>query len=393
MNDPPSRVRTRGGHDSLAARRRTRSRRGGGVTASMRDDHAQAIHRQDELDFGDEDAHPNLEATIRVNISASNVPGRARRRWRQRRGLTTASTHAAGARNNHDDLDFTEEDGLPEQRPTIRPTLPPSYAPKHVRDLFTLHRRAQLTTVGRENGIERLVAGVESNHVNIKTDLAIRRVNAYVPWVVMGIIFEYGNGKRQGSIDIMNSLDLTDNNIERCGVGWTDIEQGDYIVAMHGHYLADNIDQQFRHSVTLEFASGRRIQYASQDGRMKGRPFSIVVPQPCLIYRIVFKKHESENMIGLVTSLHLPLSRTNASYLPPRYKKVVSEILSIVGKVDEARALSGRKALEEDVWWSILGFVCGWDLEVSPLRSQAAPLFRRRSPLPLSQAEEDRTLS
>jgi len=188
-----------------------------------------------------------------------------------------------------------------------------------------------------------------------------------VGWAVHGLIFEYLNGKRQGCLLVdfgdRLSLDLSDKNIERrSGVGWTEIEYGDYIVGMHGDQLKDPNLIWFCHSVTLEFASGRSIRYSSLHEAWKGEPFSYVVPQPCLVYRITFKHEQNQDMLGLVTSMHLPLSRANMTHLPRRQKEAAIDVLTIAKQVDESRASVGQKPLGEDLWWHILGFIRAWEL-------------------------------
>lgn len=258
-------------------------------------------------------------------------------------------------------------------RPSSRP-MQTLNAPEHVTALDALAEKAQFQTITCENGLEQVVAA--SPVFNPKNDFFIKRVTAGVGWAVHGVVFEYWNGKRQGSLLIdfgdRQNMTLTDKNLEKRNcVGWTDIEYGDYIVGMHGNYLKNRRLLWFCHSMTLEFASGKSITYASNHQEWKGKPFSYSVPKNCLVFRIAFKNDQAEDMLGLVTSLHLPLSRTNIAYLPPEHKNVANAVLLIAKRVDYSRVSNGEKPLGEDVWWHILGFIRAWELSPTTRNNSA----------------------
>jgi len=68
-------------------------------------------------------------------------------------------------------------------------------------------------------------------------------------------------------------------------------------------------------------------------------------------------------MLGLVTSIHLPMSRANFAHLPLKQQKAVDEVLEIGMDVDlKLEKMFGLKPMGEDVWWLILGFLRGFEL-------------------------------
>lgn len=212
-------------------------------------------------------------------------------------------------------------------------------------------------------------------------------------WAIHGLIFEFVDGQRMGTLMVNpgdKPMKLHDKNLaDRACVGWTDIEYGyasenvvfrsvdlcaelfsffvassDYIVGMHGDTLGEGIQSWFCYSLVLTFASGKTVHYEANHEPWRGGPFSFTVPQttPCFVHRISFKHDQKEDMLGLVTSIHLPMSQKTFAYLPLKQQKAVDDILEIGKEVDMKLDKTGQKPMGEDVWWLILGFLRGFDL-------------------------------
>jgi hypothetical protein len=69
-------------------------------------------------------------------------------------------------------------------------------------------------------------------------------------------------------------------------------------------------------------------------------------------------------MRGLVTSIHLPLSVTNMKYLPKEYQEMVEEMFKVFGRVDQMQTFKGRAALNNDIWWNVLGWIHAWEIPI-----------------------------
>jgi hypothetical protein len=138
--------------------------------------------------------------------------------------------------------------------------LPPPLFP-HIQEYEDFNRSAGLTFSKATEGVELATASPNFD----PKGLFIKRVTACIGWAVHGLIFEFVNGKRMGAIlfDFGDrSMNLSDGSIEeRAGVGWTDVDYGDYIVGMHGDRLADDPEKMwFCHdTLVLEFASEKSI--------------------------------------------------------------------------------------------------------------------------------------
>jgi hypothetical protein len=243
----------------------------------------------------------------------------------------------------------------------VQPPEPPR-PPTHIQEYENFNRSAGMTFTKAAEGVELATASPEFD----PSGLFLKRVTACIGWAVHGLVFEFVNGKRMGAILVDfgdRSLNLSDESIEkRAGVGWTDIDYGDFIVGMHGDRLADPGKMWFCHTLVLQFHSGKSIRYEAKHEPWRGLPFSYTVPQPCLVYRIAFKYEQGEDMLGLKSSFHLPINQGNMVYLPPKYKTCVKEILMIGRKIDSDRESKGEKPLGNDVWWRILSMLRGWQL-------------------------------
>jgi len=164
---------------------------------------------------------------------------------------------------------------------------------------YTFGQRFQLGVSNDE--VEQVTAAPDFD----PSQLFLKRVTATVNWAVHGLIFEFVGKERMGCIVNIRRggtsfAGLNDETIaQRSGVGWTDIDYGDYIVGIHGNRVAtphDRTNTWLCHSVTLEFASGRTICYASNHSPWKGESFTCKVPKPCLVYRITFGHGQSTDI-------------------------------------------------------------------------------------------------
>jgi len=230
--------------------------------------------------------------------------------------------------------------------------------------LHSMFRDSLSNTTSNTPGVEQVIA---SPNFDAKR-LFIKRVTACIGWAVHGIVFELYDNTRVGCIldgFAETRLDLTDENIQkRRGAEWHNVDYGDYIVAIHGNQLHNTTLLWFCHSVVLEFRSGKTICLEASHEPWRGEPFAYQVPQPCLVYRVAFRHEQTQDMRGLVTSIHLALSLANMVHLPLENKRTVEAILGVLQDVDVTRESQGFKALSDDLWWNILGWIRAWEMPV-----------------------------
>jgi len=89
----------------------------------------------------------------RVRARAERDPFYGLRRTRPRRVMDAANVL-------HDALELTDVE-LPTQ-PTIRLNMPDTNAPEHLKDLYSLNRRAEIMSVSEQGGLEKVVAENQS---------------------------------------------------------------------------------------------------------------------------------------------------------------------------------------------------------------------------------------
>ena len=216
-------------------------------------------------------------------------------------------------------------------------------------------------------GLEQVTASPEFDAKR----LFLKRVSACIGWAVHGIVFEFVDNTRMGCIldgFAETRMPLTDDSMrKRLGVHWQDVEYGDYIVGIHGNRLHNTNLLWLCHTVVLEFRSGKCIRFESRHEPWRGEPFSYQVPQPCLVYRVAFRHELTQDMRGLVTSIHLPLAINNIPHLPLKNKQTVDAILHVTRDFDMQRESQGRKPLSDDLWWNILGWIRAWEMPVSTI--------------------------
>lgn len=246
-----------------------------------------------------------------------------------------------------------------------RPQPPPEpRVQPYLRELRALEESAKIKPCDVSEGLELVTPSPEFDTEQI----FIKRVTACVGWAIHGLIFEMVDGTRHGTLLVNpgeRPMELNDKNlINRACVGWTDVEYGDYIVGMRGDNLGEGVQSWFCYALTLEFASGMTVSYEANHEPWRGDPFSFRVPttKPCFVHRIAFKNDQKEDMLGLATSIHLPMTRATLPYLPLKQQKAVGDVLEIGRQVDMQLENGGRKPMGEDVWWLILGFLRGWEL-------------------------------
>jgi hypothetical protein len=229
------------------------------------------------------------------------------------------------------------------------------------------------------DGLEQVTASSDFD----PTRLFLKRVTACVGWAVHGLVFEYVDGKRMGYIIDGGGdhyVDLVDDGINRRqGRKWTDVQYGDYVVGIHGNRLVNAIKPWLCQTVALEFASGMTVRYEANHEPWRGEPFSLKVPQPCLVYRITFGHHQEQDMRGLITTLHLPLSPENLLLLPTKHQQAVQETFNAVQQVDEIVESSGQMPLGDDLWWHILGMLTAWQLHLPPPKKKDCPLEKEKN--------------
>lgn len=210
--------------------------------------------------------------------------------------------------------------------------------------------------------------------------LFLKRVTACIGWAVHGIVFEFADNTRVGCIldgFAEVRLDLTDENIQkRLGVEWQNVDYGDYIVGIHGNRLHNTSLLWMCHTVVLEFRSGKTIRFEARQEPWRGQPFAYQVPQPSLVYRITFRHEQRQDMRGLITTIHLPLTVANMEHLPLQNKRALERLLGVLREIDTSRESNGRKALSDDLWWNILGWIRAWEMPV-PLNIQESGLCNR----------------
>jgi hypothetical protein len=88
------------------------------------------------------------------------------------------------------------------------------------------------------------------------------------------------------------------------------------------------------------------------------------VRQPVfLVDKLIFRYGQGcRGFDGLETSVHLLVEQSIAEYLPPPCKMNLQLLMLIVNRIDKGRVAECRNALGEDIWWSILGYLKGYDL-------------------------------
>lgn len=205
-------------------------------------------------------------------------------------------------------------------------------------------------------------------------------------WAVHGIIFEYQGGKRSGIL-LTNSgaeMGLDDASIASRGAlhTWRDVQPGDYLVRISGNQLSGD-DMYLCHSLNLHFASGKTLAFASEHLAWKGESFSRSINQPFLVNSLAFDtKLGFQSCQGSVTSIHLPITQATAGNLPSQCKKKLRLILDLTDQLDSGRIVTGAdRDIGRDAWWTMLGFLTGYDLldDAQNCKLYIADLRRRRS--------------
>jgi len=189
--------------------------------------------------------------------------------------------------------------------------------------------------------------------------LLIRRVTACIGQAIHGLVFEFCDNTRVGCVldgFARTRLELSDDNIrKRLGVEWQNVDYGDYIVRIEGLELHNTSLLWLCHTLELIFFSGKTIRFEAGFKR-HGESFEYPVPQPCLVYRVAFRHEQTQDVRGLITSIHLPISPVNMTHLPLQNKRAIEAVL--------AALRSSVNALSDDLWWHILGWISAWEVPV-----------------------------
>jgi hypothetical protein len=171
---------------------------------------------------------------------------------------------------------------------------------------------------------------------------------------VHGFVLEFLDGTRSGvlldndgdMLDLDNDASLLDRSKEYTE-GWIPVPVlGDYIVGVSGFQL-NHGENYVCHSVVLQFASthqpwrGVEFRY----NRCDSAPF------------------REQADLSPLTSVHLPVHRSIAEHLPPDVKTNLMLIFQIAERVDEYLIAGACESqIADEVWWSILGYLTGYDL-------------------------------
>lgn len=175
-----------------------------------------------------------------------------------------------------------------------------------------------------------------------------------------GIIFQYADGCREGVVLETHSEGnpLRRDLMEKVPWTWHDVEFGDYVCEVRGFHLkASNC---LCHTLEFKFHSGRTLKFEGPPERMRGEVFAYDIPHRCLPFMLSFQRGQCKGVVGLRTSIHLPLSCSNAAYFP--YKQRLLGLLLVAQRLDANMQAHGGSVLGRDVWWHILGFLRGLDL-------------------------------
>eukprot|EP00545_Synedropsis_sp_CCMP1620_P013848 CAMPEP_0119016622 /NCGR_PEP_ID=MMETSP1176-20130426/13848_1 /TAXON_ID=265551 /ORGANISM="Synedropsis recta cf, Strain CCMP1620" /LENGTH=341 /DNA_ID=CAMNT_0006970105 /DNA_START=110 /DNA_END=1135 /DNA_ORIENTATION=- len=202
--------------------------------------------------------------------------------------------------------------------------------------------------------------------------LFLKRIRAMTGWAVHGLVFEFvdetragyivgpsGRLKRHPTDRYTKEIHLSDRNIQRRGGAsdWVSIEPGDYIVEITGFDLAQE-RQYLCHSITLTFASGRIIDFSSDNETWKGQPFQFRTSNNNLLpFMPIFYDGGCHGMTSLQTSINLPFTRQNAQFYPNR--DALLNLLKVFNRIDSQHL---EKSLGKDVWWHILEMLHSRDL-------------------------------
>jgi hypothetical protein len=195
----------------------------------------------------------------------------------------------------------------------------------------------------------------------------VTRVCVCVGWAVHGVVFEFDDASRSGIL-LSNyghvMVPLEDHILlSRPSCRWESVvKPGDYIVCVSGYQLAGTPDY-LCHTLSLQFASGQTMSFASSHLPWKGEEFSYVVRQPFLVNELIFRRGLGcQGFDGLVTSVHLLVEQSTAEYLPRPCKMNLQLIMLIADRIDKSRIAEGKNSIGGELWWSVLRYLQGYDL-------------------------------
>jgi len=175
------------------------------------------------------------------------------------------------------------------------------------------------------------------------------------------VIFDDGYKKGIVSFD-GPERESTDNDLQKnMEKEWQEIEPGDYVVELKGRNLQRK-STFLCYELTMILAFGREISFSAKHEAWKGEKFSFKIPQPGLMVGIDFFQGKCIGPRVHKTSIHLPISRKNAEYLPCGMKHHLLFLLTVACRLDRYILENNGMQIGVDVWWNILGMLKGSDL-------------------------------
>ena len=196
--------------------------------------------------------------------------------------------------------------------------------------------------------------------------LLLKRVKACIGWAVHGIVMEFIDGStRAGFVNNAPSL-YDDNHIrKRHGTNWVDIEEGDYVKAVSGFQLSRRCF--LCHTLRLEMASGKIIEFASTHDPWKGEAFRHELPEAALLHYISFRAGKCIGVTAAESHLHLPLRSAKHVERHLHFQPLLANFRTIqlcIQRLESNLVQAGERPLGRDIWSKILfEYLKGSDLQ------------------------------
>mmetsp|Transcript_2942 Transcript_2942/g.6794 ORF Transcript_2942/g.6794 Transcript_2942/m.6794 type:complete len:501 (+) Transcript_2942:454-1956(+) len=182
--------------------------------------------------------------------------------------------------------------------------------------------------------------------------LLLKRVKACIGWAVHGIVTEFIDGTRAGIVNGVNSLYSNQRIAFRQGTDWFDIETWDHVRAVSGFHLSETFF--LCHTLRLEMASGRTIEFASSHDPWRGDSFRYVLPESSLLHYVSFRAGKCIGVYAHKCHLHLPVRRWWPSLEGTDPGKHILNLWLCIRRFDHDRAKNGGLALGKDIWFKIV---------------------------------------
>ena len=126
------------------------------------------------------------------------------------------------------------------------------------------------------------------------------------------------------------------------------------------------------YSLTLVMNSGQEISFSSDHHDWRGHILEYIPAQYYLIRSFTCFRHGGRGYRHSVwvTSIHLPLSLKNAQYLPTPHQQMLKFLLMVARRRDDESVQRGDCLIGTDVWWLVINFLVGHDLQPSVARER-----------------------